>query len=300
MRSISDGWCDQAKSDQRVEVTPKPEYAYQGEPACRDAAGDPCRVAQAKEELRRVYSLFAGDTVAIGIIDHLGKGVPSKETQRELNISHQEYERVLKHIRRSLDASYFPAQNWRGKCRAFMEGRSQIRAGSYVLNISVVKCCDFGWPAGSIAVSWLFQMLRLLALTCLLLLAMPRLLDGFAPVQFESLASVDVNVAPEAVNTGCRGILVADFEVHSEDVAAASHHGPSALRGYGGERRTLILSVLKAIRENEISKDRTGGNVRVFLRPPQILNQAWQTGQVTLRNNMLPGGFSKVEFCAGK
>ena len=117
-------------------------------------------------------------------------------------------------------------------------------------------------------------MLRLLALTCLLLVAMLRLLDASAPVRFESVASVDVNVAPEAVNTGCRAILVADLEVHSEDAAVASHHGPSALRGYGGERRTLILSVLRAIRENEISKDRTGGNVRVFLPPPKILNQA--------------------------
>ena len=117
-------------------------------------------------------------------------------------------------------------------------------------------------------------MLRLLALTCLLLLAMLRLLDGSAPVRSENVTSVDVNVAPEAVNIGCRGMLVVDFEVRSEDVAAASQHGPSALRGYRGERRTLILSVLKAIRENEISKDRTGGNVKIFLRPPQILNQA--------------------------
>jgi len=64
------------------------------------------------------------------------------------------------------------------------------------------------------------------------------------------------------------------LKVHSEDVAAASHHGPSALRGYGGERCTLIPSGLKAIRENEMSKDRTGGNVRVYLLPPQILNPA--------------------------
>ena len=117
-------------------------------------------------------------------------------------------------------------------------------------------------------------MLRLLALTCLLLLAMVRLLEGSAPVRFESVGNVNANVAREAVNTGCRAILVADLAVHSEDVVAASHQGPSALRGYGGERRTLILFVLKAIRENEISKDRTGGTVRVFLPPPQILNQA--------------------------
>lgn len=117
-------------------------------------------------------------------------------------------------------------------------------------------------------------MLRLLALTCLLLLAMLRLLDGSASVRFESVANADVNVAPKAVNTGYRAILVTYFEVHSEDLAATSLQRPSALRGYGGQRHTLILSVLNAIREDEIAKNRTAGSARVFLPPPQILNQA--------------------------
>ena len=103
---------------------------------------------------------------------------------------------------------------------------------------------------------------------------MLRWLDGTAPVPFESVASAKVNVVPAAVTTGCRGILVAGLEVHAEAVAAAPHHGPSALPGYSGGTRTLILSVLKAMRESEVLKDRTAGNVGVFLRPSQILHQA--------------------------
>src|ERR1700683_26314 len=74
-------------------------------------------------------------------------------------------------------------------------------------------------------------MLRLLALTCLLLLAMLRLLDGSVPVRFESVANVNANVACEAVNTECRAILVAVFELHSEDAAAAPHHGAKCVAG---------------------------------------------------------------------
>ena len=90
----------------------------------------------------------------------------------------------------------------------------------------------------------LSQMLRLLALTCLLLLAMLCLLDGSASVQNGRAVSADANVAPETVNIGRRVILVADFDVRSEDSASALHHGPAVFRGSRSES-TLILSALK-------------------------------------------------------
>jgi hypothetical protein len=108
----------------------------------------------------------------------------------------------------------------------------------------------------------------------LLLLAMLRLLDGSASVRHERAVSADANVAPEAVNTGGRTILVADFEVRSEDSASALHHGLTVFRGSRSESSTLILSALNAIWEGEISHGRIDGNAGVSLPRLLILNQA--------------------------
>ena len=116
-------------------------------------------------------------------------------------------------------------------------------------------------------------MLQLLALTCLLLLAMLRSLDGFASGRFDSAASTGANVALKAVNKGCGAIFVADFKVRSDDAASDLQGRTTAIRGSRSESRMLILSTLNAIREKPKSgHGRIGGNDGVPLPSRLVLN----------------------------
>ena len=116
-------------------------------------------------------------------------------------------------------------------------------------------------------------MLPLLALTCLLLLAILRLLDGFASGRFDSAASTGADVALDAVNKGCGAIFVADFEVCSEDAASDRHDRPTAIRGSRSESRMSILSTLNAIGEKPKSAHgRIGDNDGVPLPSRLVLN----------------------------
>jgi hypothetical protein len=117
-------------------------------------------------------------------------------------------------------------------------------------------------------------MLRLLALACLLLLAMLRLLQPSASVRFERAGSTDASVPPEAVNTGCGATFGASFQDRSEDAAAALRDGPTALRVARNESRTGFLSTLTAIRETEILQSRIGSNAEAFILPQLILSQS--------------------------
>src|SRR6266478_9962343 len=108
-------------------------------------------------------------------------------------------------------------------------------------------------------------MLRLLALTCLLLLAMLCLLEGSASVQNGRAVSADANVAPETVNIGRRVILVADFDVRSEDSASALHHGPAVFPGISQREHIDSLRTEMQFGKPKFQHGRIGGNAGVSL-----------------------------------
>src|SRR6266446_4038075 len=116
-------------------------------------------------------------------------------------------------------------------------------------------------------------MLRLLALTCLLLLAMLCLLDGSASVQNGRAVSADANVAPETVNIGRRVILVADFDVRSEDSASALHHGPAVFPGISQREHIDSLRTEMQFGKTEISTWPNRWQCRSFPSTSALLNQ---------------------------
>jgi hypothetical protein len=117
-------------------------------------------------------------------------------------------------------------------------------------------------------------MLRLVALTCLLLLAMLRFLDGSGEITVEGPMSADVNVAPGAVNTGCGATFGAIFEVRSDDAASTVHDGPAAIKTASTASHALIFSALNSVGGTEISCSRMAGTTEAFLASRLISSQA--------------------------
>ena len=68
-------------------------------------APDAERIAIAKDQVEKIRSMFAEDTVVSLIIDGLIEGMKGPEIQVSLDISQKQYEAAMKRMRRTLDRS---------------------------------------------------------------------------------------------------------------------------------------------------------------------------------------------------
>src|ERR1700694_3151528 len=107
-------------------------------------------------------------------------------------------------------------------------------------------------------------MLRLVALTCLLLWAMLRFLDSSGEIAVAGPMSADAHVAPGAVNTGAE-----PPSARPSESAQTTQHRPSIMGRLPSKQiapragRALILSTLNSIGGSEISCGRLAGRAAI-------------------------------------
>ncbi|MGJ4940311.1 sigma-70 family RNA polymerase sigma factor [Bradyrhizobium sp. HKCCYLS1011] len=102
MRSICDDYWRRVRHEQRLLVS-RDDHS-QGGPAAEpvDELADPERVAVAVAGLAEVFRLFAGDPVALKIIDGMANGLKAKDICGAYNISALDYDTARRRMRRRL------------------------------------------------------------------------------------------------------------------------------------------------------------------------------------------------------
>ena len=103
MRSLrSEHWKRFGAARRRRSATSS-QGGYPGaEVEVRDAAPDPERSLIAAEQLQAIERLFAGDPVALRIIDALGEGLAAEQIRETLSLTKTEYDSARKRMRRRL------------------------------------------------------------------------------------------------------------------------------------------------------------------------------------------------------
>jgi DNA-directed RNA polymerase specialized sigma24 family protein len=102
MRSICDDYWRRVRHEQRMLVS-RDDQSQRGpstDPV--DEVADPERIAVAVEGLAEIYRLFAGDPVALQIIDGMSNGLAAKDVCKAYGISTRDYDTARRRMRRAL------------------------------------------------------------------------------------------------------------------------------------------------------------------------------------------------------
>jgi RNA polymerase sigma-70 factor (ECF subfamily) len=103
MRSLRSQHWRRFGAARRRKGAPAESRAYRTrELALRDTAPDPERSLIAAEELAAIERLFAGDPVALALLDALGEGLAAEQICTRLSLTRTEYDSARKRIRRCL------------------------------------------------------------------------------------------------------------------------------------------------------------------------------------------------------
>ena len=102
MRSICDDYWRRVRREQRMLVSrdERSRCVSSADPA--DEVADPERVAVAVAALAEIYRLFAGDAIALRIIDGLSNGLVAKDICKGYGISARDYDTARRRMRRAL------------------------------------------------------------------------------------------------------------------------------------------------------------------------------------------------------
>ena len=102
MRSICHDYWRRARHEQRMLVSRDDESQAASSTEPVDEVSDPERVAVAVAGLAEVFRLFAGDPVALKIIDGMANGLVAKDICRAYGISALDYDTARRRMRRTL------------------------------------------------------------------------------------------------------------------------------------------------------------------------------------------------------
>jgi DNA-directed RNA polymerase specialized sigma24 family protein len=102
MRSICDDYWRRVRHEQRLLVS-RDDQTESGAPVDPvDEAADPERLAVAAEALADIFRLFAGDAIALQIIDGMANGLAAKDICKAYAISALDYDTARRRMRRAL------------------------------------------------------------------------------------------------------------------------------------------------------------------------------------------------------
>jgi DNA-directed RNA polymerase specialized sigma24 family protein len=102
MRSICHDYWRRVRHEQRLLVSRDDRLQSGPPPEPVDAAADPERVAAAVAALAEIIRLFAGDAVALKIIDGMAGGLTATEIRSAYDISALDYDTARRRMRRAL------------------------------------------------------------------------------------------------------------------------------------------------------------------------------------------------------